>query len=100
MSSGGEIQAKQKGGAGKTPYSPCKLYYDGGRGDPVLAGHFLRTPAGSAYFVQEARPSRSREHRVHLNCLRWPESEIPEGAKVHRLVWYQRTRNRNRRQRV
>lgn len=76
----------------KPPYTPCKLYYDGNAA--VEVGHFLRTPAGSAYAIQNVRRDRKREYRVHLNCLRWPEAEIPAGATVHPLHWYKRQRRR------
>lgn len=72
----------------RAPYTPCKLYYDGAR--DLNAGDYLRTPAGSAYLVQAVRQNRNRPLRKHLDCLRWPQSEIPAEAKVHPLYWYKR----------
>lgn len=74
--------------ASRTPYSPCKLYYDAAV--VVSEGHYLLTPAGSGYFVTGVRQDGKRAHRKHLSCLRWPAAEIPEGATVHNLVWYTR----------
>lgn len=74
------------------PYTPCKLYYDG---LCVLeVGHFLKTPAGSAYQVIEIRQDRKRDYRKHLQCVRWPPEEIPARATVHPLVWYKRERRK------
>lgn len=74
------------------PYTPCKLYYDGVAA--VAVGHYLRTPAGSAYLVQGVRRDRKRPRRVHLNCVRWPVGEIPTTATVHPLHWYRRQKRR------
>jgi hypothetical protein len=72
----------------RTPYSPCKLYYDGAR--DLRAGDYLKTPGGSAYLVQALRVNRKRPYRRHLDCLRWPIDEIPVDARVHPLFWYKR----------
>lgn len=72
----------------RTPYTECKLYYDGAR--LVLAGQYLKTPAGSAYWIQGVRHSKTIPGRVHLKCLRWPVAEIPPEATVHPLHWYAR----------
>lgn len=79
----------------KPPYTPCKLYYDGAV--DLEPGHFLLTPAGSAYLVQEIRRDRNRHYRQHLKCLRWPAAEIPKDGKVHSLHWYPRVKKRGRR---
>lgn len=71
-----------------TPYTPCKLYYDGAR--DLEAGDYLKTPAGSAYLVQTVRQNSKRPYRKHLGCLRWPAAEIPPEARVHPLHWYRR----------
>lgn len=76
------------------PYTPCKLYYDGARGLEV--GHFLQTPAGSAYQVIEIRQDGKRAYRKHLQCVRWPVADIPAEAVVHPLHWYKRERKRAR----
>jgi hypothetical protein len=76
----------------RQPYTPCKLYYDSPRALEV--GQFLKTPAGSAYQVIDIRPSRTRKHRKHLQCVRWPVDEIPANAVVHPLYWYKRERRR------
>lgn len=70
------------------PYTPCKLFFDGARN--LKTGDFLCTPGGSAYLVQSIRQNRNRPYRKHLECLRWPANEIPEGSKVHPLYWYVR----------
>lgn len=74
----------------RPPYTPCKLYYDGACN--LKVGHYLKTPAGSAYLVQEIRQNKRRAYRKHLQCLRWPVAEIPKRAKVHPLFWYPRTK--------
>lgn len=79
----------------REPYTPCKLFYDGAR--DLDLGHFLKTPAGSAYLVQEIRQDRKRAYRKHLKCLRWPAAEIPEDATVHPLYWYPRKKKAARR---
>lgn len=73
-----------------TPYTPCKLFYDGAA--DLEAGDFLKTPAGSAYLVQASRRSKARKYRQYLDCLRWPKAEIPQGARVHALHWYKRSK--------
>lgn len=78
--------------ARRTPYTPCKLYYDGAR--DLKTGDYLRTPAGSAYLVQSIRQNRNRPHRKHLGCLRWPAAEIPADSRVHPLFWYKRKARR------
>lgn len=80
----------------RAPYTPCKLFYDGARALEV--GHYLKTPAGSAYLIQSIRQNRNRAYRQHLDCVRWPAAEIPEGAKVHPLYWYARKKKTARRQ--
>lgn len=77
------------------PYTPCKLFYDGAR--EVEPGHFLKTPAGSAYRIDTVRRSRARTYRVYLYCLRWPVDEIPRKATVHPLHWYPRNKKAGRR---
>jgi hypothetical protein len=77
------------------PYTPCKLFYDGEV--DLKVGHYLRTPAGSAYLIQGIRQNKRREYRKHLDCLRWPAAEIPKRAKVHPLHWYPRTKKAGRR---
>jgi hypothetical protein len=77
-----------------TPYTPCKLFYDGAA--RVAIGDYLRTPAGSAYLVQKVRVNRNRAYRKHLDCVRWPLAEIPDDATVHPLHWYPRTKKRGR----
>jgi hypothetical protein len=73
-------------------YTECKIYYDGAQ--PIEIGHFLKTPAGSAYRIQNMRQDRRREYRRHLTCLRWPVTEIPADATVHPLHWYPRKKKR------
>ena len=77
------------------PYTPCKLYYDGWQ--EIEVGDFLKTPAGSAYLIQSIRQNKNKPYRRHLECLRWPVDEIPEGATVHPLHWYKRTKKRGKR---
>jgi hypothetical protein len=74
----------------RAPFTTCKLFYDAAR--VVEIGHFLLTPAGSAYLVQSVRTNRNRPHRKHMQCVRWPADEIPPGAIVHPLHWYARRR--------
>lgn len=74
-------------------YTPCKLFYDGRH---VEVGEYLKTPAGSVYLIQSVRQSPSRAYRRNLTCVRWPPDEIPEGATVHPLHWYKRTKKRFR----
>lgn len=76
--------------ATRAPYTPARLYYDGAR--DLQVGDYLKTPAGSAYLVQAIRPSPSRPRRKYLDCLRWPQAEIPAGATVHPLHWYRRSK--------
>lgn len=78
----------------RAPYTPCTLYYDGG--SRIEVGHYLRTPAGSAYLIQSVRQNRMREYRRHLGCVRWPVNEIPAEATVHTLRWYPRKKKRGR----
>lgn len=80
--------------AKRQPYTPCRLYYDGAA--TVAEGHYLRTPAGSAYWVQGVRQSTTVPRRVHLKCLRWPVAEIPPEAVVHPLRWYKRPKRKAR----
>lgn len=75
----------------KPPYSECRIFYDG---QVVEIGHYLRTPAGSAYRIQNIRQDRRRVYRRHLTCLRWPVDEIPAEATVHPLYWYPRKKKR------
>lgn len=77
-----------------TPYSPCKLFYDGF--ESLAVGDYLKTPGGSAYLIQSVRINRNRAYRQHLDCVRWPAAEIPRGATVHPLHWYPRRRKRGR----
>lgn len=76
----------------KPAYTECKLYYDGVAAIDV--GHFLKTPAGSAYYITHMHQNRNRPFRRHLKCLRWPVNEIPEDAAVHPLYWYPRKKKR------
>jgi hypothetical protein len=78
----------------RAPFTPCKLYYDGAR--DLAVGHFLKTPAGSAYLVQSIRQNRNRPYRKHLDCVRWPAAEIPLDSIVHPLFWYARKRSAGR----
>lgn len=77
------------------PYTPCKLFYDGFQ--KLTPGDYLKTPAGSAYLIQEVRINRNRAYRQQLKCLRWPVVEIPKRAKVHPLHWYARKKKAARR---
>lgn len=75
----------------RQPYTECSLYIDG---IPQLqVGDYLRTPAGSGYFVTQVRQNRRRPQRRHLRCLRWPVDEIPTDANVFDLHWYPRRKN-------
>jgi hypothetical protein len=76
------------------PYTLCRLFYDGMRA--LRPGHYLKTPAGSAYKVQSVRLNRNRAYRQHVECLRWPAAEIPKDSIVHPLHWYPRKRKRGR----
>jgi len=77
------------------PYSQARLWIDG---VPTLQiGEYLRTPAGSAYFVTHVTPHRTRPDRRNLRVLRWPADEIPVDAVVHSLHWYPRRAKRARR---
>lgn len=72
----------------RAPGSECRIFVDG---IPTLdAGHYLYTRGGTAYFVQEVRPSKTRPSRRHLRCIRLHLADIPEGAAKHELVWYRR----------
>lgn len=74
----------------KPPYTRARLYVDG---IPDLrAGHYIKTPAGSAYLVLEVRPSPSKASRRYLDCMRWPMQEIPADAIRHTLHWYPRAK--------
>ena len=77
------------------PNTPCKLYYDAATA--VEPGHFLATAAGSGYLVQSVRTDKRKPERQHLTCVRLPASEIPEGAVVHPLFWYSRSKKPARR---
>lgn len=79
----------------RQPYTECRIYYDGCA--KVGVGDYLRTPAGSGYFVTATRQDRRRPYRVHLTCLRWPVGEIPADATVYPLHWYPRKRSQARR---
>lgn len=74
----------------RQPFTQCKLYVDGLVG--VQPGDYITTSGGSAYLVQEVRPSRARPARRNLVCLRWPIAEIPDGARRFVLTWYPRAR--------
>jgi hypothetical protein len=71
-------------------FTPCKLFYDGW--ESIAVGDYFRTPAGSAYLIQAVRQNRNRPYRRHMDCVRWPADEIPDGATVHPLHWYPRKR--------
>lgn len=75
-------------------YTPCRLYYEGLRA--LNVGDYLVTPGGSAYLITSIRPSRTRPHRKHLECLRWPLAELPDRARTHPLYWYRRERRGRR----
>lgn len=76
----------------KPAYSECRIFIDG---LPQLAiGNYIVTSGGSAYRVQEMRPSPSNPQRRYLKCLRWPLEEIPEDATVYTLRWYRRNPKR------
>lgn len=76
----------------KAPYTPCKLYVDGF--PDLMVGDYITTSGGSAYLVQASRQSQTRPERKHLQCLRWPIAEIPEGANRFELFWYSRSKRR------
>lgn len=76
----------------KPAYTECRIYYDGTAA--IEIGHYLRTPGGSGYRIQNIRQDRKRACRRHLTCLRWPVDEIPADAVVHPLHWYPRTKKR------
>lgn len=76
------------------PYTPCRIFYDGA--GVLEVGHYLKTPGGSGYLVQEIRQDGKRQYRKHLMCLRWPLGEIPADATVHPLIWYPRKKKRGR----
>lgn len=79
----------------RQPYTPCKIFYDGAV--DLQPGHYLVTPAGSAYLVQTTRRNRNKAYRQHLGCLRWPVAEIPADSTVHPLHWYPRAKKKARR---
>lgn len=78
----------------RRPYTECKLYVDGIF--DLQAGHYLRTPGGSGYYVAELRPSRKRPHRRNLRCIRTPIADFPPDATVHELRWYSRSKKPGR----
>ena len=72
----------------RQPYAPCKLYVDGA--DGIAVGDYITTAAGSAYLVQTLRVSRKRPEGKHMDCLRWPITEVPADARCFQLTWYKR----------
>lgn len=72
----------------REPFTPCKLYIDHAAG--LGAGDYIVTSGGSAYLVQAARQSQGRAERLYLDCLRWPEDQIPSDARCYQLNWYRR----------
>lgn len=79
----------------RQPFTQCKLYVDGLR--DVAPGDYITTRGGSAYLVQQVKPSRSRPERRNLVCLRWPIADIPDGARRFTLTWYPRAPKRRTR---
>lgn len=76
----------------RAPGTECRIYVDG---MPTLQpGHYITTPAGSAYFVQTMRQNRNRPQRRHLVCIRTVLAEIPADAVRHVLHWYKRPAKR------
>lgn len=71
----------------RAPYTECKLYVDGAEG--LAVGDFIVTTK-SAYLVQTLRINRNKPYRKHMQCLRWPKSEIPADARCFTMVWYRR----------
>lgn len=71
----------------KQPYTPCKLYVDGA--DGIAVGDFIVTTK-SAYLVQTLRTNRNRPERKHMDCLRWPFTEVPADARCFTMTWYKR----------
>lgn len=71
----------------KQPYTPCKLYIDGA--DGIAVGDFIVTTR-SAYLVQSLRTNRNRPERKHMDCMRWPISEVPGDARCFTMTWHKR----------
>lgn len=74
----------------RAPYTPVKLYTDGLAG--LRPGDYITTSGGSAYLVQEVRPSPTKPRRRYLSCIRWPIDEVPVGARRFTIYWYSRNR--------
>jgi hypothetical protein len=58
--------------------------------DGIVVGDYITTAAGSAYLVQTLRTSGTRPERKHMDCLRWPITEVPADARCYQLTWYKR----------
>lgn len=66
----------------------CRLGpYSCGDGPPPQAGEYLRTRAGSAYEVLDARPIGGDPRRLRLTCVRTDPAAVPTAAVVHPLFW-------------
>lgn len=74
----------------KAPYTPVKLYTDGPLG--LRPGDYITTSGGSAYLVQDVRPSPTKPRRRYLSCVRWPIEEVPADARRFAIYWYPRHR--------
>lgn len=75
----------------KEPGTRCRLYYDCGADQSIVAGDMIATPAGSCYLVVDARRSPSRPERMNLVCERLPKDACQIGDEgVWPLYWYPR----------
>ena len=79
----------------------CGLFIDMPPGQPVGAGDWVATEAGSRYLVTSARQVKRRKPspavRYALACARLPRHEpVPADITCHWLSWYPRTKHRTR----
>lgn len=71
--------------------SVVRISYD--TNDEVCAGDAIMTATGRTYVVEQARRQSRGKHRGrwHVRCL-VADQPPPDGARVHVLYWYPRTR--------
>lgn len=80
---------------------PRPVIYDwhGTAGCEPKSGDYLRSPAGSVWWIQSSRQvkvkvDRGQTLRLCLGCVRWPPDEVPADAKVYRIHWTKRAKKR------
>ena len=80
---------------GRPPGSLVSLYYDSPR--RVEEGDVIQTPSGKRYRVESRRVQARGKHvgRQHFMATVLADDEPnPEGAVVHPIYWYDRSRSR------